>query len=265
MKTVIFSRWIKDKSFINERSSLCIGVFDGIHLGHKEIFRECVKSSNYPVIITFDKNPKMSIGKQKKVKSLNTREQRFDFFEKIGFKLQVIIDFSPEIRKLSADEFISILYTKLNFKKLIVGEDFRLGSNKSQAGPIDLEKIMNRYQKDSKVVIAKPVLSASGEIISSSILRELIIKGSLDVVQSLLGNSYQLDLGLTPSQSFGGELLIKKDDLQQLVPKEGVYEGYWDEDNLETTIYINSEYLKISPISESFKKNRFLRITQRKG
>ncbi|MBK5200015.1 MAG: hypothetical protein JJE21_00590 [Spirochaetaceae bacterium] len=265
METVIFSKWIKNKTVVTEGASLCIGVFDGVHLGHKAIFNECITGSDYPVIMTFNKNPKMSLGRQKKVKALNTREQRFDLFEKMGFKLQVIIDFSPEIRNLSADEFISLLYTKLNLKKLIVGEDFKLGSHKSQAGPRELEKIMNRFQKDSKVIIAKPVLSDSGEIISSSILRELIVKGSLDVVQSLLGNSYQLDLGLTPSQSFGGELFIKKDDLQQLVPKEGVYEGYWDEDNLETTIYIDSKYLKVSPILASFKKNRFLRITQKKG
>ncbi len=265
METVIFSKWIKDKSKIEKSSSLCIGVFDGVHLGHKKIFEECISDSDYPVIMTFDKNPKMSVGRQKKVKALNSLEQRFDLFEKMGFKLQIIIDFSPEIRNLSADEFISLLYTKLNLKKLIVGEDFRLGSHKAQAGPRELEKIMNRFRKDSKVVIATPVLSASGEVISSSILRELIIKGSLDVVQSLLGNSYQLDLGLTPSQSFGGELLIKKDDLQQLVPKEGVYEGYWNEDNLMTTISINGDVLRVSPIPTSFKKNRFLSMTRKKG
>ena len=265
MDTVIFSEWIKSPTVVLEKASLCIGVFDGVHLGHQKIFKKCINGSDFPVIMTFDKNPKMAVGRQKNVKALNTVEQRRNLFEKIGFKLQVIIDFSPEIRNLSASEFISLLYTKLKVDKLVVGEDFKLGSLKNQAGPKEIEKIMNQFQQGSKVIITKPVLNADGEVISSSMLRKLIIEGNLDVVQILLGNSYQLDLGLTPSQSFGGGLLIKKENLKQLVPEQGIYDGLWIENKMETTITIDGKNLKISPASDSFEKNRFLNFVQKRG
>jgi riboflavin kinase/FMN adenylyltransferase len=265
MNTVIFSEWIKTPSIIKENVSLCIGVFDGVHLGHQKILKRCVKESKYPVIMTFDKNPKMAVGKQKKVKSLNTQEQRYTLFEKMGFKLQVIIDFSPEIRNLSADEFISLLYKKIQIEKLVVGEDFKLGSLKGQAGPQGIEKIMNQYQQGAKVVVIKPVYDTDGKIISSSLLRKLIIEGKFGVVQILLGSSYQLDLGFTPSQSFGGELLIKKEDLKQLVPKQGIYDGLWSESNQKTSIIIDENMVKIIPTYSSFKNNRFLNLVQKRG
>jgi riboflavin kinase/FMN adenylyltransferase len=265
MNAVVFSEWIKSPSIIKENVSLCIGVFDGVHLGHQKILNKCVKESNYPVVMTFDKNPKMAVGKQKMVKSLNTKEQRHSLFEKMGFKLQVIIDFSPEIRNLSADEFISLLYKKMKIEKLVVGEDFKLGSLKGQAGPKGIEKIMNRYQQGAKVVIMKPVFDTDGKIISSSMLRKLIIEGNFDVVQILLGSSYQLDLGVTPSQSFGGELLIKKEDLKQLVPEHGVFNGFWSDSNQITTITIDGNLVKINPVNHSFKKIRFLNIVQKRG
>ncbi|MCK9190859.1 MAG: FAD synthetase family protein [Sphaerochaetaceae bacterium] len=265
MDTVIFSEWLKSPSVISENVSLCIGVFDGVHLGHQKIFKKCINGSDFPVIMTFDKNPKMAVGRQKNVKALNTFEQRKRLFEKIGFKLQVIIDFSPEIRNLSASEFISLLYTKLKVDKLVVGEDFKLGSLKNQAGPSEIERIMNQFQQGSKVIIIKPVLNTDGEVISSSMLRKLIIEGNLDVVQILLGNSYQLDLRLTPSQSFGGELLIKKEDLNQLVPEQGIYDGVWADTDMKTTIEIVDDMLKVSPISDSFENNRFLNFVQKRG
>ena len=265
MNTVIFSEWIKNPSIIKENVSLCIGVFDGVHLGHQKILKRCVEESTYPVVMTFDKNPKMAVGKQKMVKSLNTKEQRLSLFEKMGFKLQVIIDFSSEIRNLSADEFISLLYKKMKIDKLVVGEDFKLGSIKDQAGPKRIEKIMNQYQRGAEVVIMKPVFDADGNIISSSLLRKLIIKGNFDVVQDLLGSSYQLDLGVIPSQSFGGELQIKKEDLKQLVPEQGVFDGFWSDENRIATITIDSDLIKINSINHSFKKNRFLNIIQKRG
>jgi riboflavin kinase/FMN adenylyltransferase len=265
MKEEIFSEWIKNPSIIKENVSLCIGVFDGVHLGHQKILKRCVKESNYPVVMTFDKNPKMAVGKQKMVKALKTKEQRHYLFEKMGFKLQVIIDFSPEIRNLSAGEFISLLYKKMKIDKLVVGEDFKLGSIEGQAGPKGIETIMNQYQQGAQVIIMKPVFDTEGKVISSSLLRKLIIKGNFDVVQILLGCSYQLDLGVTPSQSFGGELQIKKEDLKQLVPKQGVFDGFWSDSNLITTITIDGNMVKINPINHSFEKNRFLNIVQKRG
>lgn len=265
MDTVVFSKWIIDPIKLDKNVSLCIGVFDGVHLGHQKILKQCVKESQYPVIMTFDKNPKMAVGKQKKVKALNTREQRDILFEKMGFKLQVIIDFSPEIRNLSADEFLTLLYKKIKLEKLVVGEDFKLGSLKGQAGPKEINKIMNRFQQGAKVVIIKPVLNTDGQIISSSLLRKLIIEGKFDVVQILLGNPYQLDLGFTPSQSFGGGLLIKKEDLKQLVPKQGVFDGFWGETNQLVSIEIDKDSVKISSKNHSFEKIRFLNIVQKRG
>lgn len=265
MKKLSFDSLLEGKG-IKEKVSLCIGVFDGLHLGHQEIFSECLKNSTFPVVLTFNKNPKMFCGKQKKLKSLNTEEQREEFFENLGFKLMIIIDFSKEISKLSAEEFITLLSKKLDIEKLVVGEDFKLGSFKAQAGPNEIRKIFSDLKLGTKVVVASAINDGEGDVISSSKIRDLILKGRLNVVRMMLGSSYLLDLGsIIPAQSSGGELLINKEEINQLLPEHGIFDGFWKEANLKTVITIDDKSLKVTPIPAALRQNRFLEIIQKRG
>lgn len=256
MKTITFEDFVKeDNLYKNEEIALCIGVFDGIHIGHQQILNKVIDSKLFPVVITFDTNPKMKSGRRKIEKPLLTEKLKSYYFEKMGFQLNVIIDFSKKISRLSADEFLQILCKNLKIRKIIVGEDFQLGNPKAALNANELQEHLIPYSEKTKVVITKAIVDKDNEVISSSRIRQLIKNGKMDVVQGLLGREYRLDLGLTPSQYFGDSLLFKAEDVKQLLPSNGSFTGFWVEENLIASIKIEAEVITISPYPNSSAKN----------
>ena len=265
MKTIFFQDFIKENNdYINKEIALCIGVFDGIHLGHREILNKVVDNSLFSVVMTFSSNPKMKTGRRENVNPLLSENLKTQLFEKKGFNLQVIIDFSQKISKLTADEFLQMLCKNLNIKKLVVGEDFQLGNPKACLKAFELQEHLSSYSEDAKVVITKPIVDKDNKVISSSRIRQLIKKGKMDVVHNLLGREYLLDLGLTPSQFSGSSMLIKADDVNQLLPCSGSFTGFWVENNLNTSIIIDKKVIKIIPYPKTFAKNMTLAIARQR-
>lgn len=262
MKTIDFEDFIKENNeYIDKEISLCIGVFDGIHKGHQEILNKVVNSKLYSVLLTFSTNPKMISGRRKGEKPLLTKELRTKIFEEMGFDLEVIIDFSKKISKLSASEFLKKLCKNLNIKELVVGEDFQLGNPKDSLKSFELQENLNRYSCKTKVVITNAILDSDNKVISSTRIRQLIKLGKMDVVQNLLSREYLLDLGLTPSQVFGNSLLFKIEDVKQLLPNKGSFTGFWVEEKLEAQVDIDAEVIKISPYPKNSIKNYILALS----
>ena len=265
MKTIFFQDFIKDNNdYKNFDIALCIGVFDGIHLGHQEILNKVTNNSLYSVVITFNSNPKMKTGRRENVKPLLSETLKTQLFEKMGFDLQVIIDFSEKISKLTADEFLQMLCKNLTIKKLIVGEDFQLGNPKACLKAFQLQEHLRSYSEDTEVVITKAIVDKDNKVISSSRIRQLIKKGKMDVVHNLLGREYLLDLGLTPAQFSGSSMLIKADDVNQLLPCSGLFTGFWVENNSMAEIKIENKVIEIHPYPKSFAKNMTLAIARQR-
>ncbi len=262
MKTILLDEFIKENNeYLNKDIALCIGVFDGIHLGHQQILEKVVHSELYSVVMTFNSNPKMKSGRKTFEKPLITNNLKTRIFSEMGFDLQVIIDFSREISKLTADEFLQTLCRNLNIKKLIVGEDFQLGNPRASLKAFELQEHLSSYSSETMVVITKAIVSNDNKVISSSRIRHLINKGKMDVVHSLLGREYLLDLGVTPSQFSGSSLLIDADKVKQLLPCCGTFTGFWVEGNLLASIVLEAKMLKITPYPPSSAKNMILAIS----
>ncbi|MGD1823507.1 MAG: hypothetical protein ACPKM0_12205 [Pleomorphochaeta sp.] len=262
MNTIDLEDFIKiDNDYKDKKISLCIGVFDGIHLGHQEILNKVTKNDFFSVVITFNRNPKMQSGRRVDEKPLLTKELQSMTFEKMGFDLEVIIDFSRKISKLSADEFLQILCKNLDIYELVVGEDFQLGNPKKSLRSFELQENINRYSSKTKVVITKAIIDSDNKVISSTRIRQLIKLGKMDVVQILLGREYLLDLGSTPSQVFGNSLLIKTENIKQLIPNKGSFIGFWVEEKLKATVEIEAEVIKISPFPKSSDKFNILALS----
>lgn len=262
MKTIDFEDFIKENNgYEDKKVSLCIGVFDGIHLGHQKILNKVINNNYFSVVITFNKNPKMKSGRRNNEKPLLTKELQTKLFSEMGFDLEVIIDFSKKISTLSADEFLQKLCKNLQIFELVVGEDFQLGNPKASKRADELQESLSNYSSNTKVVITNAVLDNTNEVISSSRIRQLIKKGKMDVVHNLLGREYLLDLGSTPSQVFGNSLLIKTEDVKQLIPKKGSFTGFWDDEILFASIKIEAEVISISPCPNPSVKNYILAIS----
>ncbi|WP_320130896.1 FAD synthetase family protein [uncultured Sphaerochaeta sp.] len=206
-----------------------IGVFDGLHIGHQMILKRAVaiaKEHNWNTMaITFDKNPKMASKAQPYHERLTSEAQSVDIFAKLGIDHLVVIDFSPDFSKLTAEEFLAFICSFCTLKAMVVGEDFRCGAPVSSAGPVQLQEYLSRLAPSAFLEVPPFVFTATGEIASSTIVRQKLLKGALEEVQSMLGRPYSLDLAPYPSKFTENGLLYRTGSFMQLLPPEGKYEG----------------------------------------
>jgi riboflavin kinase/FMN adenylyltransferase len=112
-------------------SVVTLGIFDGVHAGHKTILELAgahAKSRGIPaVVVTFDPHPSVVVAPQHKPRFLMTLSQRLAAFEKTGMALAWVIPFSRAFSELSPAEFLSGLHRALAPLELHVGKGFHFG------------------------------------------------------------------------------------------------------------------------------------------
>jgi riboflavin kinase / FMN adenylyltransferase len=108
-----------------------IGNFDGVHLGHREIFRRVKASAaridGVSVVITFVPHPLKVVPSGKNLRLINTCGEKEKLIEASGIDYLVAIPFDQEFARLSAEEFVrSVLVEKIGITRLIIGYDYKL-------------------------------------------------------------------------------------------------------------------------------------------
>ncbi len=174
---------------------ISIGVFDGLHLGHKKILESCrdlaKKLNAKSVVITFNVNPKMSLGLKNKSDAIISDEERDNLLNDLALDYHCVIDFSSYMSKLSGEEFMALLCTSYDVKAMVVGEDFRCGNSASYASVKEIEKFLSRFTSSAFLKVVPSVL-IDGEVVSSSLIRRCLLTGDLKKVERLLGRPYIL-------------------------------------------------------------------------
>ncbi len=204
--------------------AVAIGVFDGVHLGHKDIFTSLVSYAKEnegvkSMVITFSKNPK------KNSPQLDTMRLRKEYAESFCIDFFTVIDFSMNFSKITGSEFIRLLRTMCRIKRVVVGEDFKCGYPENQ---ITADKISEEFAllgERVSVDIRPQVVDVNGRRISSTMLREMISSGRLDQAIKLSSRPYQIDCLGFPLECKGDNLVLNTSDIQQLLPKAGLYQG----------------------------------------
>lgn len=160
-------------------SVVAIGAFDGVHRGHQSVIREMVRKGNLEgvptVVYTFSPPPRVYF---QGARTLTSPEQKLTLLERLGVTHTILAKFDEEYVKRTAMEFVEEL-SLINPKCMIVGDDFRFGNNR--AGDVSLLKSYFNVQS------INPICCARGERISSTRIRELIVKGKQEQVLPLLG------------------------------------------------------------------------------
>ena len=122
MQTIMFN--INDKIEIKDNLSICLGYFDGLHLGHKKLI-DVAKSSNYKsALLTFIFDKEVKIKNSYHLTSLEDKEK---LLKEMNVDYFLVLNFDNQIKSLSPKEFIDEIIMKLNPKQLVVGEDYRFG------------------------------------------------------------------------------------------------------------------------------------------
>jgi riboflavin kinase / FMN adenylyltransferase len=204
-----------------------IGNFDGVHLGHREMFRRLKDSAReiggVSVVVTFDPHPLRVVASGKSVSLINTLEEKVKLIEASGLDYLLIIPFDKVFAEVSATEFVEqVLVGTIGIKRLLIGYDYVFG--KGRGGDINLLRQLGE-RLSFRVDLLDPI-STNGTIFSSSLIRTLVREGKVGEVVRYLGRHFSLGgkvvHGLHRGKSLGFPTANIVTD-KELIPADGVY------------------------------------------
>jgi riboflavin kinase/FMN adenylyltransferase len=210
-----------------EDTLLAIGVFDGVHLGHKYLISQLLEESRNQGlqggIITFHPHPREVLFPETEVLYLTTVTEKTDLLEREGVKTVITLSFTPELAEMGARQFITMLKKHLRMRGLVVGPDFALG--KSREGDVTALRELGRELDFSLTVI--PEVKTNSDVISSTTIRSALAEGNMKQVNKLLGRAYSLQGEVTTGAGRGAGLGFPTANLavdpKKALPPEGVY------------------------------------------
>jgi riboflavin kinase/FMN adenylyltransferase len=212
-------------------SFVTIGNFDGVHLSHQFICRklavEAKNAGTKSLVITFDPHPKMILHPGiRPFYLITTLEERLQILEKCGIDATLVIPFSPDYSRITAEEFVrGFLHKKLAIKKIIVGHDYTFGQGKKG----NSDYLISAGRELSFAVEVIDAFKVGENVVSSTIIRNLIIKGDFKTVTNLLGRWYNVAGIVVTGHGRGVELGFPTANLQpekELLPPPGIYAAF---------------------------------------
>lgn len=214
-----------------------IGVFDGVHRGHRELVRRVLKKApgKVPVAVTFRENPKRVTAPHRFAGDLFTLDQKLEALDDLGLTVCVLIDFSGDFSKLGGNEFISTLVGSCGVRFFAVGSDFKCGYRLSTDAH-DVREIAAGFHAEVDVV--EPVL-VDGEKVSSSGIRAAVTRGRMDLALAMLGRPYTLDLRGLETESNHGLLDVVPGKRGFVLPRFGNYVGTLVTDSRKSVVSIS--------------------------
>ena len=222
----------KDTNLQIPATAACIGFFDGVHRGHQFLIGQLIEEARQrgiaSAVITFRNHPRKLIEPQYTPQLISTYDEKMELLAKTDVDYCLVLDFTPELRKLTAREFIQqVLKEKLNTQLLLVGYDHHFGSDRDK-GYADYQ----RYGSECGMeVIKEPDYCPSGWHISSSEIRRALLHGNIAKANELLGRYYQLKGKVEGGFHLGRKIgyptaNITPSDSDKLIPQNGVYAAF---------------------------------------
>lgn len=207
---------------------LTIGNYDGVHLGHQKILSMVLQKAQEiqgtSMVMTFEPHPVKVLAPERNIKLLMTSDEKTKLIEAMGIDVLLFVNFNKEFANMLPDDFIDeVLIRKLHVKEIIVGTNYAFGKHKK--GTIDL--LRRRGEKYGFQVKAVRNVMVHGNIVSSSNIRSLLMKGAVHEVSNYLGRAYSIEGKVIKGKGRGQTLLnIPTANITtpvEIAPKEGVY------------------------------------------
>ena len=208
---------------------LCLGHFDGVHIGHTALIDALVaanKQRAFPLplgALCFEEPPAVVLMKEP-TPQITTLEQKLRFLGAAGLSFAVLYDF-PSIMHLSPADFVAdVLIRDCDCRLAACGFNYRFGEG-GRGTSDDLARLFGT-QYDRRLTVVPPVMRA-GRPVSSSVIRTLLENGHPDDAARLLGRPFLLEGTVESGRHVGRVLEAPTANLTfprySLIPAHGVY------------------------------------------
>ena len=195
--------------------AVAIGSFDGVHRGHVAVVEAVRATGLRPTVITFDPHPRIALGNR--VELLTTLARRLELLDAAGGEDVVVAAFTPELQRLTPEEFAARFLSATGVEAIVAGEDFRFGVRRSGDLAL-LERLgfaVHRVEKLAGV--------------SSTAIRAALAEGDVRTAAAMLGRPFELDGVVVTGDQRGGTLGYPTANLRLepdlACPLYGIYAG----------------------------------------
>lgn len=207
--------------------AVAIGVFDGVHLGHREVIGRMLAAARQQgglgVVVTFDRHPNAVVAPDRTPPALQSLAQRLRVFAELGADATWCIHFDAAFSRHTGEQFVRDLVHGFGCVTAVcVGRGFQFG-HRRQGNVALLERLGSEL---GFVTEAVEPLRVDGQVVSSTLLRELIGQGALEAAGRLLGRPYALAGEVVRGAQLGRQLGFPTANLDvsgRMLPPHGVY------------------------------------------
>ena len=218
------------KKFTAKNPVVTVGIFDGVHLGHKYIIEKLVSGAENrngeSVLVSLWPHPREVLNQSKDaVKLITTLNEKIKVLSRFPIDHLVIMEFSKQFSELSYCDFIQYyLVEEMNIRHLIMGYNHRFGRNREG----NVKKIRDCAEKFGFTVEQLTPFTVDGDRISSSLIRQSLMGGNIEHVNKCLGHPFFVSGRVTGGSRVGRSIgfptaNIVPDAPNKLVPGDGVY------------------------------------------
>lgn len=220
----------RDFSEIKGSYTACIGFFDGVHKGHRFLLEHLQKearlTNTLSAVISFANHPRKLIQPDFQLHLINTLDEKIANLSSTGIDACFLLDFTEDIRNLSAREFIcDFLSAKMHVTKLLIGYDHRFGRDRAEG----FEDYVRYGRSCGMEVVQEPIFNdGTDRNYSSSEVRRNLISGNIAEATSILGQYYRLEGVVIHGHQLGRKLGFPTANLNpfekdKIIPSNGVY------------------------------------------
>ncbi len=217
-------------TFKAEKPVVTIGMFDGVHTGHRKLLAQLVDKAKevngQAVVITFWPHPRMVLNQDKdKLRFLTSPEERTILFSQLGIDHLLLVPFTKELSNLTSEEFIKqVLVEKININHLLMGFNHRFGKDREA----NYDKYRQYAEKYGFGISKVEAVHTEGFQTSSTDIRNHLLKGDIINANKILGYSYLLSGRVRGGQQLGRRIgyptaNVEVNESFKLVPPDGVY------------------------------------------
>ena len=206
---------------------LAIGIFDGVHLGHRAVIEAAVHSAHrtrgQSAVLTFSPHPSVLFRPEQPTRMLMQRPAKARLLGDLGVEVVITEQFTRQFAQITAEEFLPLLKRHLpQLVAVYVGENWRFGRGRSG----DIALLVAEGRKYGLSVFSAPRVNLDGEPISSSRIRTAVETGDIASANMMLGYVYFADGVVIPGKKLGRTLGFPTLNLAwspDLRPRFGVY------------------------------------------